>query len=74
MSCAGTNLIIRDAPFGTGFEVAAVFSDLVAGVATARELARAAGVSIALQLTESPSAAGDPLAYLRTAWAQDSSQ
>ena len=70
----GTNLIVRDAPFGTGFEVAAVFSDLVAGVATARELARAAGVSIALQLTESPSAAGDPLAYLRTAWAQDSSQ
>ena len=68
----GTNLIIRDAPHDPGIEVAAAFFDLVEGVAAARDLARSARVSIALQLEESPSAGRDPLAHLRAAWAQDS--
>jgi len=68
----GTDLVIREVSFGTyWFEVAAVFSDLVAGVGAARDLARSSGLSLQLTLSEAWTSRRDPLAQLRADWAQD---
>lgn len=68
----GTDLVVRERPVGNyQFEIAAVFSDLIAGVAAARDLARNAGVSLVLSLKEAWGAVGDPLEPIRVAWDQD---
>jgi len=68
----GTDLVIREISFGMyWFEVAAVFSDLVAGVGTARDLAQTSGLSLGLTLSEAWTSQRDPLAHLRDGWAQD---
>jgi len=68
----GTDLVIREVSFGMyWFEVAAVFSDLVAGVGTARDLARSSGLSFQLTLSEAWTSRRDALAQLRADWAQD---
>lgn len=68
----GTDLVIREVSFGMyWFEVAAVFSDLVAGVGAARDLARTSGISLQLTLSEAWTSQRDPLEQLRAGWAQD---
>lgn len=70
----GTDLVVRDVSFGMyWFEVAAVFSDLVAGVAAARVLASDSNVRLQMKLSEAWTSKGDPLAELRARWATDSS-
>jgi hypothetical protein len=53
------------------FHVAAVFTDLVAGVTAARNLATAADTRIHLKLSEALSSSGDLLATIRSAWAEE---
>lgn len=68
----GTDLVIREVSFDMyWFEVAAVFSDLVAGVRAAQELAHVTNVSLGLSLSEAWSASPDPLEHLRSTWAKD---